>query len=70
VTQLVVAEHLTLPIANLVVGGMNGILISPEQDPTDEDALNFLLTAPFKHRHATGYVKLRWALWLDLSDDL
>jgi hypothetical protein len=55
--QQAISEHLTLPIADLVVGGMNGVLISLEHDPTTEAALNHLFTLPLKRGHAAGYAE-------------
>ena len=51
-----IAMALPLPPLRLVVGGRNGVLISPHKDPTSERGVTALFTTPSQHRKALGYV--------------
>ena len=51
-----IATVLPLPPLRLVVGGRNGVLISPHKDPTSEGGVTALFTTPSQYRKALGYV--------------
>ena len=48
-----------LPFMNIILGGRNGVLISPH-NPTNEAGITALLTTPSRHVHAEGYINCVW----------
>jgi hypothetical protein len=46
-----------IPLMGLVLGGRNGILMSPEKDPCTQREIDTLFNAPDKIGHAYAYVK-------------
>jgi hypothetical protein len=53
--QEAMSHQLILPIANFIMGGRNGMFISPTHNPTTEEKLDQLFQMPRKHTYA--YVK-------------
>ena len=51
------AARIPIPLAGVVLGGDNGVLISPDQDPTTEAQVVSLFGSAKRHKHAAGYVE-------------
>jgi hypothetical protein len=50
-------NRLPMPLAGLVLGGRNGMLISPEKDPKTEGELEAMFTTPARFGQAQGYTE-------------
>ena len=50
-----IRARIPLPFMNIILGGRNGVLISP-RDPANEAGITALLTMPSRHAHAEGYI--------------
>ena len=50
-----ICAGIPLPFMNIILGGRNGVLISP-RNPANEAGITALLTMPSRHAHAEGYI--------------
>jgi hypothetical protein len=55
--QAAMSLRLPLPLSPLIVGGENGVLISPDHDPQTEEKLDQLFASPKKRGRAAGYIE-------------
>ena len=69
VMQCIDAE-MPIPLGNLILGGRNGVLTSPQRDPTNDAMLDSLLENPEKQVHAEVYIKRIQFTPLEVHTDL